>query len=45
VDIAEGMTNVAFVDSIKLRKLHVLHVIGMQNTFDLRRGNMAVIMF
>jgi len=45
VDLAEGMTNVPFIDSIKLRTLQVLHIIGMQNTFVLRRNNMAVIMF
>jgi hypothetical protein len=41
VDMAEGMVNVPYIDSINNRKLHVLYVIGRQKYSVLKRGGLA----
>jgi len=44
VHTAEGIINFVFITTLTTEKLHVLHVIGMQNTSVVRRGNMTVLM-
>jgi hypothetical protein len=43
VDTADGMINLVSLTALTRENLHVLYVIGMQNTSVLRRGYMAVI--
>jgi hypothetical protein len=38
------MKSLVSLTALKTEKLHVLYVIGMQNTSVLRRGNIPVIM-
>jgi hypothetical protein len=44
VDTADGMINLVSLTALRIENLHVLYVIGKQNTSVLRSGNIAVTM-